>query len=291
MKIAIRGGHSLDVRGASGVVDEVTEDRKIYAKVRDYLKQLGHDVLDVTPGNSGTSSIDLSVAVNKANAWGSDYFVSIHLNATPGGYGTEVLYKSDKGRQYAERIVNEIAALGFRNRGAKADTRSLYEFNHVVAPNNIVECFFCDSQSDVDLYNKVGIDALAKAIAKGITGQEVIEVQPAPAISYDFDKAWKIRGIQALCNTLGVKDKNGNALAEDGKPGPLTQSAVAKLPVLKQGSSNITAIKVMQEIVGTVVDGSFGPSTLAAVKRWQAAHGLAVDGSVGPKTWTSLLLD
>lgn len=99
----------------------------------------------------------------------------------------------------------------------------------------------------------------------------------------------KVIDIQTLCNNIGIRDKNGNALVVDGKPGPLTQSAVVNLPVLKQGSNNAAAIKVMQAIVGTGVDGSFGPKTLAAVKSWQQSHGLVVDGSVGPKTWNSLL--
>lgn len=222
MKIAIRGGHSLDIRGANGVVDEVTEDRKIYAKVRDYLIQLGHEVLDVTPGNSGTSAIDLSVAVNKANSWGADYFVSIHLNAG-GGHGVEVLYHSIKGQEYATRISTEISKLGFTNRGAKADTRGLYEFHYVKAPNNIVECFFCDSQSDVDLYNKVGIDAIARAIVKGITGQDVIIKKVEEVIDN-----MNITDLQSFFNKVGITDKNGNALSVDGHEGPLTQSAKAK---------------------------------------------------------------
>jgi N-acetylmuramoyl-L-alanine amidase len=186
MKIAIRGGHSLDVRGASGIVDEVTENRKITEKVIVYLKLLGHDVLDVTPSNSRSSSNDLSIPVSNANKWGADYFASIHLNATPGGYGTEVLYKSSKGKEYAEALAKEIAALGFRNRGAKQDVRGLYEFNKIKAPNNIIECFFCDSQSDVDLYNKVGVDAIAKAIVKGITGQTVQEASKKYYVVTDY---------------------------------------------------------------------------------------------------------
>lgn len=197
MKIAIRGGHSLDIRGASGVVDEVTEDRKITAKVVEYLKLLGHDVLDVTPGNSGSSAVDLSVAANKANAWGAEYFASIHLNAG-GGHGVEVLYRSAKGKEFADKIVQEIAELGFTNRGSKADVRGLYEFAHVKAPNNIVECFFCDSQADVDLYNKVGIDVIAKAIVKGITGQDIINKEVSSMLPKGFNEEyylWKYKDV------------------------------------------------------------------------------------------------
>lgn len=42
-----------------------------------------------------------------------------------------------------------------------------------------------------------------------------------------------------------------------------------------------------QAIVGTAVDGAFGPATDRATKAWQAMHGLDADGIVGPKTWAA----
>ena len=44
MKIAIRGGHCPNVPGAKGILDELTEDRKVKNSVIKYLKQLNHDV-------------------------------------------------------------------------------------------------------------------------------------------------------------------------------------------------------------------------------------------------------
>lgn len=174
MKIAVRGGHNYFVLGANGIVNEVTEDRKIYTKVIEYLKKLGHEILDVTPGRTATSLEDLMYGASKANEWGADYFCSIHLNAFNGvAKGTEVLYKSTKGKEYADRIVAKLADLGFMNRGSKLDTRGLYEFKYVNAPNNIIECFFCDNAEDVSLYNTVGVDAIARAIAEGIAGQTI----------------------------------------------------------------------------------------------------------------------
>jgi len=176
MKIAIRGGHNNGVTGASGILDEVTEDRKIYIKVIEYLKQLGHQVLDATSSNTSTTVQDLSYGVTKANDWGADYFFSIHLNSG-GGKGTEVLYYngSSKGKDMAIKIVNKISALGFVNRGAKIDTRGLYELRNTGMAANIVEVCFVDSKEDAELYKKVGIDRIAKAIAEGITGQEIEE--------------------------------------------------------------------------------------------------------------------
>lgn len=44
------------------------------------------------------------------------------------------------------------------------------------------------------------------------------------------------------------------------------------------------AVKTVQRIVGTDVDGLFGPKTHAAVQRYQSRHGLVPDGIVGPLT-------
>ena len=80
MKIAIRGGHCPNATGAKGLIDELTEDRKVKNSVIKYLKQLNHDVLDVTPPDNTTSSKgDLFYGVNKANNWGADLFISIHF--------------------------------------------------------------------------------------------------------------------------------------------------------------------------------------------------------------------
>ena len=224
MKIAIRGGHNYKVPGAHGIVDEVEEDRKIKDVVIKYLKQLGHSVLDVTPEDSyiDTSSEDLSFGVSKANAWGADYFCSIHLNAG-GGQGTEVLYASIKGKQIAQRISSKIAALGFRNRGAKPNTRGLYELNRTVAVANIIECFFLDSQKDVDLYRKVGVDAIARAIAEGITGQTIKVETEAKQNKYTVNYCLEF---QKWYNKI---TQTKAPLTEDGIYGPATEKALQKI--------------------------------------------------------------
>ena len=67
MKISVRGGHCPKVAGASALIDELTEDRKVKDSVIKYLKQLNYDVLDVTPpDNTTTSGADLYYGVNKA---------------------------------------------------------------------------------------------------------------------------------------------------------------------------------------------------------------------------------
>jgi hypothetical protein len=47
-------------------------------------------------------------------------------------------------------------------------------------------------------------------------------------------------------------------------------------------------VRWVQERVGAVSDGVYGPATADAVADWQANHGLTADGVVGPKTHQAL---
>lgn len=224
MKIAIRGGHSLNLRGASGLIDEVTEDRKVKDIIVKYLKMDGHEVLDVTPTNSNSSAQDLSFGVSKANAWGADYFCSIHFNAG-GGRGTEVLYYngSSKGKSKAEKIASKIAELGFINRGAKVDTRGLYELRNTKMPANIIEVCFVDSNVDAELYRKVGVSNIAKAIAEGITGQTIKVETEAKQNKYTVNYCLEF---QKWYNKV---TQTRAPLTEDGIYGPATEKALQKI--------------------------------------------------------------
>ena len=175
MKIAVRGGHCPKVTGASALIDELIEDRKVKDSVIKYLKELGHTVLDVTPPDSiSSSSADLSYGVNKANNWGADLFVSIHFNNAYNSYngalGTEVCVYSEN--EVAGRVVNELASLGFKNRGQKIRT-GLYELKNTKMKSMIIEVCFVEATEDVTLYKKLGPDTIGKTIAESIANKKV----------------------------------------------------------------------------------------------------------------------
>lgn len=201
MKIAVRGGHNFLATGCEGLINEVVEDRKVKDSIIKYLKQLGHEVLDVTPGNMDSDS-DLAYGVNKANSWGADLFISDHFNKVYNSYngalGTEVwIYsKSDNitlDEEVGARIVKAMAGLGFKNRGVKED-KELYELRATKMASIIVETCFVEATEDVALYKRLGPDAIGKAIAEAISNKK-LEVNksifPLPlkmkadAMSYD----------------------------------------------------------------------------------------------------------
>lgn len=176
MKIAGRGGHTELCTGASALIDELTEDRKVTAAVLKYLRELGNDVLDVTPPVNYTSSLsaDLAYGVNKANEWGADLFVSFHFNKAyisyNGALGSEVCVYST--HEIARRVVDSLGDLGFKNRGQKIRT-GLYELKHTNMKSMIVETCFVEATEDVTLYKKLGADLIGKKIAEAIANKKV----------------------------------------------------------------------------------------------------------------------
>ena len=175
MKIAVRGGHCPKVTGASALIDELTEDRKVKDSVIKYLRQLGHEVLDVTPPDStSTSSEDLYYGVNKANSWGAELFISIHFNKAYNSYtgalGSEVCVYSNF--DIAKRVVDGLGSLGFKNRGQKART-GLYELKNTKMKSMIIEVCFVEATEDVSLYKRLGHDTIGKTIAESIANKKV----------------------------------------------------------------------------------------------------------------------
>ena len=138
MKIAVRGGHTELCTGASALINELTEDRKVKDAVIKYLKILGQDVLDVTPPVNYTSSAskDLAYGVNKANDYGANFFVSIHFNKAYDSYngslGSEVCVYTPF--DTANRVVEKLGCLGFGNRGQKI---SLEHIKHVLISTSL----------------------------------------------------------------------------------------------------------------------------------------------------------
>jgi N-acetylmuramoyl-L-alanine amidase len=178
MNFNIHGGHSLKCRGASGLLDEVNEDRAVKNKVIELLRNEGHTVYDCTDDNGKDQNSNLKAIVSKCNDHKVDLDVSIHLNAG-GGTGTEVYIYSDssKAKDEATRIAEKISnTLGIRNRGVKTSTK-LYVLRKTNSPALLVECCFVDNATDKAHWNA---EKCAKAIVEGILNKSVNEHAETP---------------------------------------------------------------------------------------------------------------
>lgn len=266
MKLNVHGGHSLKCRGASGLLDEVNEDRAVKNKVIELLRANGHTVYDCTDDVGATQNANLRNIVNKCNAHKVDLDVSIHLNAG-GGTGTEVYVYSDssKAKGYAQRIVDNISnSLGIRNRGVKAST-NLYVLRKTKSPSLLIECCFVDNAVDKVKWNS---DKCAKAIVEGIlnatvnnvTHTEAPKPTPSPATNNNTTKLNYDSWVARLQTELNNQFHKG--LVVDGLRGSKTLDAC--VTVKRGAKGNIT--KLIQERLNSVgfhvsKDGIFGGGT------------------------------
>jgi len=173
MKIVISSGHGEHVAGARGIIDEVTEARKVVARVAEILRKSGADVEEYHDGVSRNAVENINAIVAFHNTFERDLDVSVHFNAVASereeAIGTEVLYTTEK--ELAERVSLQIAqAGGFIDRGAKRNT-NLGFLNRTTAPAVLIEVCFVNSRADVRLY-KIFFEQICQAIAGSLIGAE-----------------------------------------------------------------------------------------------------------------------
>lgn len=183
MIINVHAGHNPDGKvacGAVGIIRESTEARNVKNEVVRQLKALGHTVYDCTVDNGTSASNVLSNIVQKCNAHTVDLDVSIHFNAgakdvagngQTTGVEAYVFSSNSKAKAFAEKIVNAIASIGFKNRGVKVNQK-LYFLRKTKAAALLLECCFVDDKDDVALYD---YKSMADAIVRAIAGQKYQE--------------------------------------------------------------------------------------------------------------------
>lgn len=171
-KIALAGGHSKQAAGASGYLDEYTEDRKINNALIAEMKKRGHTVTNCS-NEMTTRNAELAREVQLANNSKADIFQATHLNAykkTTGERGVEVWYYegSEMGKKVATKMSKDLAALfGLPNRGAKATTE-LYVIRNTNMTAVLPEVCFVDAKGDADKYHKVTTEQIAKVMADAL---------------------------------------------------------------------------------------------------------------------------
>lgn len=176
MIVGVNCGHTISGQpgsGAVGYISESEETRAVGYSLMYYLRERGVTVIDCTNDRASSTRENLREIVSMANRQPLDLFVSIHFNSG-GGEGTEVYtYNGERFRQ-AELVCENMAELGFKNRGIK-DGSNLYVVRRTDARAMLVEVCFVDTRTDVDLYKKVTPEAVAQAIGDAILGEKYEE--------------------------------------------------------------------------------------------------------------------
>ena len=211
MRIGINCGHTVSGTkgcGAVGYIDESVETRRVGIKLETLLSKAGHKVYDCTDDYAPSESANLSKIVAMANKQPLDLFVSIHFNKHKGqAHGTEVHTYGGVNHAEAVSVCNALEKLGFTNRGIK-DGSGLSVLRRSEAKAILVEVCFVDNKTDTELYKKIGADAVAQAICKAITGQNVeedIDVEELNALKKRVEALEKEKEPKMIYNYI---DKN-----------------------------------------------------------------------------------
>ena len=108
---------------------------------------------DTQLGSSNSTSLRLRV--DDANAWGADYFISLHTNASsnPSATGSEAFAFSRPSPAFSlgeDLLVGLANATGLRNRGMQVRT-NLYVLRKTTMPAVLVELGFITDPDDARL--------------------------------------------------------------------------------------------------------------------------------------------
>lgn len=117
-----------------------------------FAVRLSRNSPDEVLGTSNATS--LAARVNAANAWGADYFISIHCNANenPAINGSEVyVYRDPSTAASLARDVLDgiVARMGTKDNGVRVNS-SLYVLRRTRMPAILVELAYITNEQDVE---------------------------------------------------------------------------------------------------------------------------------------------
>jgi hypothetical protein len=210
MKIAISAGHGSKIRGASDIIDEVDEARKVCTQVCSDLFDAGVEYEGPYFDDVSTSQNEnLNRIVNWHNSKTRDLDVSVHFNAynhTSKPMGTECLYITQD--DLADDMANAVSEAGeLIDRGPKKRT-DLFFLNNTNEPAILIEVCFVDSQADVNLYRE-NFRGICAAIASTLAGEEIGPApEPPEPPEPDTDLPVQFAG---TCSWFGGPDDDGVA--------------------------------------------------------------------------------
>jgi len=217
VSVVVSSGHGKFIRGASGYLDEVNENRRVVERVAEFLRSASVPVKVFHDDTSRTQSVNLNTIVNYHNAQSRALDVSVHFNAyqtTSKAMGAECLYKTQK--DLSAKVSKAISdASGLLNRGAKYRD-NLSFLNRTAKPAILIEVCFVDSSTDASLYQR-NFEGICRAIAQVIANKNISSSLPLPQERPEDLSAAPLVQVTGRCswfggpNDLGVTPSEGLA--------------------------------------------------------------------------------
>ena len=177
-KIYIDQGHNPVNPNAGSEGNGFREQDLVYrigVLTAELLRSNGFDVRLSRPNPNTqlgvSNSTSLRARVDEANAWGADYFISLHTNASEfeSASGSEafIYRRGDIAEALADNILDQLSlSTGLSNRGVKARP-SLYVLRKTAMPATLVELGFITNPGDAALMaNNPGL--FAAGVTNGV---------------------------------------------------------------------------------------------------------------------------
>jgi N-acetylmuramoyl-L-alanine amidase len=166
-KIFIDPGHGGKDTGAVGNgLQEKDITLSIALEIQRIL-QNEYENVSVQLSRTSDTAVPLSQRATKANRWGADVYLAIHVNAGGGTGYEDYIYEGLSDRSttaWIRDIIHEevIRATGFRDRGKKK--ANFYVLRETVMPAVLTENGFIDRKEDAE---KLKDPAFLQTIARG----------------------------------------------------------------------------------------------------------------------------
>ena len=219
MKILLICGHGASDPGAcSSYGVERDETRRVGNKLAELLKPYMEVVMYPQSHNAYADVYNGTFAVGLS---GIDYVFEIHFNsASANARGTEVwVTPMEGGTKVEQKIVNNLANVGFVNRGVKSECFAVITHckNRGVS-SALVETCFISNKEDMNTYNtkfNQVCEAMAKGIVEGFgisykttTTEKVKEEEKYYNGDDDmFSSNWYLKKYPDVANSKTYKDK------------------------------------------------------------------------------------
>lgn len=156
-----------------GVVNGSTKEKDLTLKIVSKLNNLLKRNFEVETTRETDVFVDLSERTKRANNFGANIFVSIHINSAPNNtaHGIEslVFYRSGDTLKLANNIHDRlIKATGTVDRGIK-ERQDLYVLKHTKMPAVLLELGFISNENEKNkLVSDLYQETITNAIYEGI---------------------------------------------------------------------------------------------------------------------------
>ena len=201
-RIVISSGHGKFVAGASGILVEVDEARRVVEQLATALEDRGIEVTTFHDDSSHSQKENLWRITDFHNDQERDLDISVHFNAfeqRDQPVGTEVWYVTQA--DLAKRLSAAMASVGLIDRGARY-TDGLHFLNQTTAASVLLEVCFCDSSADCAIYER-NFEALCDALADELADTKETD---------ELVGAFKVEG---KCSHFGGPEDTGVSPSED----------------------------------------------------------------------------